>query len=413
MQAESAKPLVRATLPNTPIKPSNSCRFSPLQGPQRMRVFHINMHRKWGGQPNRVLETALGLSRRGHHVVVSAPRGAMLIERARAAGLQTFDDLSLDRGIRPISLGRDVAALRRHFQSEGYDVIDTHGSQDTWAVRFALLGVSNPPAFIRTRHNVFPVAGHPLNRWLYAAIDHAITISPQVIPLLSRVIPPERCTAIYSAPDAERFAAAEGARDDVRAELGIGAGERVVGVVGRLAPEKGHRYLIDAAPAILAAHPQTRFVFVGTGRSRADLESRIASLGLADRFLLTGFRNDVPRLLRAFDLFVLCPVAGESLGTSILEAMTCRLPVVATDVGGVRESVIDQVTGRLVAAADSGALAGAVIELLSDREKAQRLAEAGNQRVAEHFTLEAIARQTEAVYLDVLARLGRAQPAAS
>lgn len=367
-----------------------------------MRIFHINMHKKWGGQPNRVLTTAEGLRALGHEVVLSAPRGAMLTERAAARGFEVFDDLELLRGFRPLSLRRDVRKLRTHFLAKRYDIIDTHGSQDTWAVRYAMIGAEHQPGFVRTRHNIFPVSGNPMNRWLYRRIDHVITISPQVIPLMKAVMPAERCTAIYSAPDPERFAIGD-QRAAARAELGIGEDEFVVGKVARLAPEKGHRYLVEAAATLLKSHPRMRFVFVGTGRSRPELEEQIARLGIADRVLLTGFREDVPRLLQAFDLFVLSPTDGESLGTSILEAFLCERPVVATDVGGVCESVIDGETGRLVPPASSEALVSAIRFMMDHPGEARRMALAGKARVEERFTPEGIARQTQAVYERVLA----------
>lgn len=368
-----------------------------------MKILHTNMHLKWGGQPNRVLTTAIGLASLGHEVTVCGPRGAMLVERARAKGLDTFDDLELKRGFRPLSICRDVFAMRAHLDAQHYDIVDTHGSQDSWVVRYALAGRSQRPAVIRSRHNIFKVSSNPANRWLYRQVDHAITISPQVIPLLSGVIPVERCTSIYSAPDPARFAIPN-AREETRQELGIADTEFVIGVVGRLAPEKGHRFLIAAAPEILGGNPAVRFLFVGTGRSRPELEAQIAALGLQDRFILTGFREDVPRMLHAMDLFVLCPTDGESLGTSILEAFLCECPVVATDVGGVCESVLDGKTGRLIPPGDSAALAEAVRWILADPVRARSLALAGKARVQEFFTPERIARETEAVYRQVLER---------
>ena len=371
-----------------------------------LRIFHINMHLKWGGQPNRVLMTSEGLRALGHHVCVSGPRGAMLTERARAKGLDTFEDLELARGFRPASLRRDVLALRRHFEAQNYDVIDTHGSQDTWAVAFALRGMKRPPAFVRTRHNTFPVATHLLNRWLYRKIDHVVTISPQVIPLLAGLKDEADFTAIYSAPDPKRFDVGD-CREDVRREFGIAPGEPLIGVVARLAPEKGHRYLLEAAPKVLQSHPGAKFLFIGTGRSRAAIEEQAAQLDISARVILTGFREDVPRLLQSLDLFVLPPDAGESLGTSILEAFLMKRPVVATDVGGVRESVRDGETGRLVPPANSDALAEAVIDQLDHPDRAREWALAGHALVQEIFTPENIARHTEAVYRKALARRGR------
>src|SRR5688572_3398674 len=117
---------------------------------QPLRIFHSNMHLKWGGQPNRVLITSEGLRARGHRVTVAGPRGSMLVDRARERGLDVFDDLTLKSGFRPGPLWNDVSALRKHFSENRYDVVDTHGSQDTWAVRYALVGLDHQPAFVRT-----------------------------------------------------------------------------------------------------------------------------------------------------------------------------------------------------------------------------------------------------------------------
>lgn len=375
------------------------------------------MHRQWGGQPNRVLTTAKGLRDRGHEVVVSGPRGCELVKRARAAGFEIFDDIELRSGLRPRSLLADIHALRGHYLQKQYDILDTHGSQDTWRTFVALMkwpADVKKPAFIRSRHNIFPVSGNPMNRWLYSHIDHVITVSPQVIPFLSSVMKPEDCTSIYSAPDFSRLElgseeADAAARREVRAELGIPEDAPVVGVVARLAPEKGHRYLVEAAPAIAAQVPGVHFIFAGQGRSRADLEMQIDGLGkdLADRFHILGFRTDVPRVLRAFDLFVLPSTEGESLGTSILEGFVSGLPVVACDIGGVSESVVHEETGLLVPPADSYALEQAVVRLLQDRQLATRLMRAGQERVRRYFTPEAIAQQTEAVYQRVLENRSR------
>jgi glycosyltransferase involved in cell wall biosynthesis len=233
-------------------------------------------------------------------------------------------------------------------------------------------------------------------------------VSPQVIPFLSEVMPPEKCTSIYSAPDIERHgeldADSANIRREVRQELGLPVDACVIGVVGRLAPEKGHRFLIEAAPAIVDAVPTAQFVFAGQGRSRGDIESRVAALGpeLAKRFHVLGFREDVPHLLRGFDIFVLPSTEGESLGTSILEAFLAERPVVASDLGGVRESVIEGVTGRLVEPGNASALANAIISLVQNPESARAMALAGRQRVEELFSPEGIARQTDAVYHAVL-----------
>jgi glycosyltransferase involved in cell wall biosynthesis len=372
-----------------------------------LKIFHINMHRHWGGQPNRVLTESLGLAELGHEVWVAGPRGCLTVERARAAGLKTFDDLDLARGFKPASAWRDWRALRALFRRERFDIIHPHGSQDTWLAVLAARGLTPRPApkpiIVRTRHNTFPVAGHPLNRWLYRQFDWIITISPQVDELVSGPtgFPPERITAIYSAPDPERFHPRP-ADPKLRAELGIPGGAPVVGKVARLAPEKGHHLFLKAAARVVREFPEARFLCVGKGRSREAIEHLARELALERNLILTGFRTDVPDLVALCDVFVLSPTSGESLGTSILEAFCMEKPVVATEVGGTGESVRDGQTGFLIKPGGEEAqvvgLADAILKLLRDPALRERMGRAGRAMVLAEFSPRGLAEKCATIY---------------
>lgn len=377
--------------------------------PKRLKIFHINFHQKWGGQPNRVLTETKGLLALGHEVWVAGPRGCMLCERAAAAGARTFEDLQLRRGFRPLSQMKDVGNLRALFERERFDIIHTHGSQDTWAAALALRGVEPRPALVRMRHNSFPVKPHFANRWLYRQFDWIITVTPQLNDILTtdRIFPADRVTPIYSAPDPASFYPRAG-RPELRAELGIPALAPVIVMTGRLAPEKGHALLIAAAAEVVHELPETRFLLIGTGRSRAEIEARISELGLGANFVLAGFRNDVSDLVALSDIFTLTPTSGEGIATSALEAFLMEKPAVATDVGGLKESVRHGETGFLIppgdAASQSRGLAEAYLKLLRDPELRARMGAAGRALVAEEFSPEALARRTLAVYEMLAAR---------
>jgi glycosyltransferase involved in cell wall biosynthesis len=376
---------------------------APADQPQLLKVFQINMHHQWGGQPNRVLTESLGLRALGHEVWVAGPRGCVLCQRARAAGLAAFDDLELRRGLRPVSVWRDWRALRRLLARERFDIVHMHGSQDTWLGTLAALSVSPRPALIRSRHNTFPVAGHALNRWLYGKMDWVVTIAPQVNELVTRPtgFPAERVTPIYSAPDPTRFYPRAG-DPRLRAELGIPEGAPVVGNVARLAPEKGHHLFLRAAAIVLREFPRARFLCVGQGRSRPQIEALVREWGIEQNVILTGFRSDVPDLAALMDVFCLTPTTGESLGTSILEAFCMEKPAIATQVGGTGESVRDGETGFLIPPGPEerkiAGIAEAMLKLLRDPELRRRLGRAGRALVERQFSPENLARQTEAVY---------------
>jgi glycosyltransferase involved in cell wall biosynthesis len=171
----------------------------------------------------------------------------------------------------------------------------------------------------------------------------------------------------------------------------------VIGNVARLAPQKGQRFLIDAAPKVLERHPDARFVFVGEGELREDLERRAEHAGVADRFLFTGARDDVPELLASMDVFAL-PSLFEGLCYAVIEAQAAGVPVVATPVGGVRENVVEGETGLIVPPEDANALADAIVRLLDEPAEARRLAENARRRTFERYSLRRMVDATIELY---------------
>ena len=138
-------------------------------------------------------------------------------------------------------------------------------------------------------------------------------------------------------------------------------------------------------------------MILGEGELREPLERLVREYHLEKHVLLPGFRTDVLGCIKGFDLFVLSSVT-EGLGTSLLDAMACARPIVATRAGGIPEVVDDRVTGLLVEPRQDEALAGAIVELLSDTELRRRMGEAGLARVSQRFTLERMVAGTAAVY---------------
>ena len=164
-------------------------------------------------------------------------------------------------------------------------------------------------------------------------------------------------------------------------------------------PDKGHGVLFEALPAILEHCPKTRLVLVGAGPYATAVREKAKSFG--DTVDILGERHDVPRLLGASDLFV-SPSRNEGLPTVIIEAGAAGLPTVATDVGGTREIVKDQITGILVSPDRPDQLAGAVIRLLQDPLRMRAMGSAAAAHIRSQFTLESQAISTVALYRDAL-----------
>jgi glycosyltransferase involved in cell wall biosynthesis len=170
-----------------------------------------------------------------------------------------------------------------------------------------------------------------------------------------------------------------------------------IGNVARLAPQKGQRTLIEAAPLVLERFPDARFVIVGDGELRGELEAAAAALGVAQRFTFAGERRDVPVLLETFDVFAF-PSLFEGLCLAVIEAQAAGVPVVATPVGGIRETVVPGETGVLVPPHDARRLAEGIVALLDDPATSRRLAEEAQSRVLERFSEDEMVERTIALY---------------
>ena len=187
-------------------------------------------------------------------------------------------------------------------------------------------------------------------------------------------------------------------RARVRRELGLDDSAPVILAVGRQEAQKGHRFLLDAAPAIASVHPDVRILVAGRPGGMTDqLQGRLGELGLEDRFVFLGFRDDIPDLLASADLFAF-PSLYEGLGGAVLEAMALNLPVIASDVPALREVLDDGRCGVLVPPGDADALAGACVDLLSSPKRAAALAAAGRSRFEAEYSAEAMTHAMLTLY---------------
>ncbi|MBN1779887.1 glycosyltransferase [bacterium] len=239
------------------------------------------------------------------------------------------------------------------------------------------------------------------SKWFARSVAVSRAIQKQVV--LDRHVPGTKTCTIRYGVDLGKFTVR---RDQaLRRELGLSSKAVLIGTVARLTPQKGHEWLIRAVPEIAGAFPECHFVFIGDGPLHLRLEKQAAGLNVADRVHFLGFRDNVNVLLNNLDLFVL-PSLYEGLPNVVLEAMACGLPVVATAVDGTPEAVIHEQTGLLVPPCEPDPLARAVISLLGNRGRMQRMGHAGRKRVEQVFSLEGQVGQFIHLYESLLCQGG-------
>ncbi|HLF26873.1 MAG TPA: glycosyltransferase family 4 protein [Anaerolineae bacterium] len=235
---------------------------------------------------------------------------------------------------------------------------------------------------------------------------------------IAQGLPPENGKVIYNAVRLEHF---QPHRDGaaIRREFGLRREHVVIGNVGRLDWWKGHDIFLQALARLVQHRPEVRALIVGATDDEPinqayfeNLHRLVAQLGLGKRVIFTGYRDDVAEVMAAMDLIVHSATQPEPFGRVIIEALAAGRPVVATAAGGVPEIIEDGVQGLLVPPGDVGALENAMVALLSDRPRAEALAQAGYQHVCQHFSVQAQAVAIETLYETVLMR-GQRQTAGS
>lgn len=186
-------------------------------------------------------------------------------------------------------------------------------------------------------------------------------------------------------------------REAVRKELGLSPGHQVFAVVATFKKQKGHRYLIEAAASLISQFPDIRLLLIGDGELRDELKAQTKALGLNEHVHFLGLRTDVPKLLGASDYFVL-PSLWEGLPVSLIEAMACGLPVIATQVSGTKDVMIHNQTGLMVPPGEVEALKDAMLQFLANQELAQKMGEVARKRVTESFSAEQQANAYLSIY---------------
>jgi glycosyltransferase involved in cell wall biosynthesis len=231
--------------------------------------------------------------------------------------------------------------------------------------------------------------------------DRIIAVSEKIARQMRMAgIKGEKICVIENGVNLNRFAGGI-ASNSIRESLGIKEKARVIGTVGSLTREKGHMYLLRAAPKVIESFPEVLFLLIGDGRERVKLEKMVCELGISDKVIFAGMRKDIPEILSILEIFVL-PSLNEGLPIALLEAQAAQIPTVATYVGAIPNVVEDGVTGILIPPRDHEAIAKAIIHVLSNKNTALEMAERGFERVRDNFSAERMASKYLSLYRELL-----------
>jgi len=395
----------------------------PKSSAKRLRICHIITRMIVGGAQENTLLSMRGLLEKGHAVTLitgpsEGPEGQLLATMP-LPGLQIHEEPLLRRRLAPLADWQALRALTAYLRRQDFDVVHTHSSKAGILGRLAAWRAEVPLVV----HTVHGQAFHAYQCWwrnqLYITAErlaarrcHRIFAVAQAMIdqcVAARVAPASMYEVVYSGMELEPYLNAQ-ADLQLRRQLGIDDDAIVIGKVARLFELKGHDLLVAAAADVVQAYPKVRFLLVGDGMLRAELERAFAARGIADKVIFAGLVPPalVPRYMALMDILVHLSLR-EGLPRTVVQALASAVPAVAFDLDGTPEVIIDGKTGRLCPPQDALAVRDALLELIGDPQLRQQMGSCGRDLVRQKFEWRMMADHLENAYQEALvARLTRA-----
>lgn len=372
---------------------------------QSLKILHVIHSSELSGPQRHLFDIAKSIDKDRFSLEVACPEGWLSKElekkNVRTYNIELKDGFSID----------SLLSLYRIARKGSYDIIHAHMGRT--GIYAKLVGVLTGKPVIVTEHLVahdHSWIKNPVKRRLHL-IGHKLTNRmARLLIAVSGVtrdayiarqgVSPDKIIIMHNFVDTDLFAAEE-KTEKIRKELGIDKDNLVVGFLGRLDWRKGLRTIVDAAEGLKGV----KFLIIGDGDAREELIDEIRRKGIEEDFILTGLRKDVPALMKAMDIFVFPTTAPyESFGIVVIEAMAAGLPVIASDIGPLREIINNGVDGLLIPAKDGDALRSAIERLIKNKDLMKKLAETATKTVRNRFSLKKRIKEIEEVYEKVLGR---------
>jgi glycosyltransferase involved in cell wall biosynthesis len=357
-----------------------------------MRVLYVDLEREWRGGQSQAWLTLRGLRQCGHDVALLAAQDSPLAKRVAEAGIAVYQVPRL--GLRLWA----ARALRSLVAKNGFGLVHLNEPHALTAAWLACAHKHLP--LLLSRRIGFPLQKNPISRARYRAVKRFVANSKDVAQSLmqsgiaaGRISIVNEGVEILSLPTAEQ-------RKSARQHWGVKEDHFLFGCVSVFVPEIGQRHLIEALPAVRAAHPEVRLLLAGDGLRRAELEALAKQRGQAGAVIFPGFVKNVGQVYAALDAFAF-PSEFEGLGTALQAAMAAGLPCISTRRGALGEVVEDQRTA-LVVEPNGRECASAMLRLIEDDELRGSLGIAGRREVEQKFSAERMVENTIRVYKEAL-----------
>ncbi|MFH1045399.1 MAG: glycosyltransferase family 4 protein [Candidatus Omnitrophota bacterium] len=382
---------------------------------KQIKVLHIITQLDLGGAQRNALDIVRHLDKQTYLVyLLSSLKGPLIKEALDIPGVKTILLPSLRRPLHPFADIISLIRLVSIFKNEKIDIVHTHSSKagilGRWAARYA--GV---PVIIHTIHGwSFHQRQHFLIRNFYTFLeritaritDSLIAVSASDIRkgLTNKIASKDKYTLIRYAIDRAAFFNCSVDRLRKKEELGFEKESPLIGMVACLKPQKSPQDFVKAAALVIEKNPQARFLLVGEGVLRNDVQRLIARLGIAEQVILGGWRRDIPEIMSCLDILALTSL-WEGTPLVFLEAMCSKLPVIAYNVDGVSEMIQDGVNGYLVPLGETHTVASRINHLLENKSIRTKMGAEGFALVSrECCAIERMMQEVEHLYRSITAK---------
>jgi L-malate glycosyltransferase len=362
-----------------------------------VKVLQIISGDIWAGAEVQAFNLIKGISKLGsvnQHVLTF--NDGVLSDRIQKEGIPLTILDETNRSL--MSLFKSILATIRHIRP---DVIHTHGFKEN-LIGGVAARLSRVQCIVRTYHGkglIGNIVRYNIIELINARFltDASIAVSHDLERfLVESGVPLKKITVIHNGIEPCSHLTTDKVKI-LRTELGVAVDEKVIGTIGRMVTVKDHKTLINGAKLILERYPKVKFLIVGDGPLKEELDQYAHDLGISPSVCFTGFREDAPDLLDLFDIFTLTSL-HEGIPMALLEAMSLGKPVVVTRVGGMPEIIKDCVDGILIPSGGTSNFAEACISILQNDTLRASLSEGAQRKVQERFMLEAMVNKTHEIY---------------
>jgi glycosyltransferase involved in cell wall biosynthesis len=358
----------------------------------RKKVLHIATALSWRGGEQQLAYLVEELQSEVDQVVLCS-KDSELEKYCRDKGIDFIAQKK--RGGFDLAYAKKIKTLCKELTIDLCHMHDAHAH--TFAIIAAVMGNKTP--LVLSRRVDFPIKQKFTSKFKYnhPAIKKILCVSEMIKKITAPGIKEKsKLHTVYSGVDLGKFSSRT---NKLREELGINENIPLVGNTSALADHKDYFTFLDVAEKVVKAKPEVQFVIMGDGPMREEIKAYAASKKLLDNLTFTGYRNDIPEVLSDLDVFLITSKT-EGLGTSIIDAFACEVPVVATAAGGIPELVEDRKTGLLCPVKDSSEISKAVLELIEDTDLAKQLTQQAKVKVKK-FSKSETAKQTLVHYKEV------------